>query len=92
MAKLLVSAFQQWDLTPEEEKSGILLNENQKRHLHNLRADIALEKIGLTYSPENANRIIELDGQLGILNKLIQDCEQLEADLRRELEISAQLK
>lgn len=91
MAIPAVTRFTAWILTPEELKAGSILNDAQIKVLQNQLAEIASEKVSLTYDASNplefAQREAELQGQMGIIEYLLsQHQAYVEPNLNLELE------
>lgn len=63
--------FQSYILTDKEMLQGTLLNYLQIACIKNQIATLAVERINLTFSQENAMRDAELKGQMGALQYLI---------------------
>lgn len=70
------SSFIKYILTEAERKAGSVYSTEQRAVIQNLIADIAEEKVALTYDPDNplqfAQREAELTGQIGILKYLLE--------------------
>lgn len=75
--KTISSTFTRYELTPTEQSSGRILNDSQLGVIHNLRTDIAEQKLNLAMDPEKVSSFIQeeafLKGQLDILTHLIDD-------------------
>lgn len=56
--------FQSWILTDEEFVQGSILTITQKQCIQNQIAQLAQEKINLTYNPENPNRFLQREAEL----------------------------
>lgn len=74
--------FKKPELTESEQASSKILNELQKTFIKSLQADIANELISLPCLPENAFRDAELQGQLGMLQLLLDCSQETEEQLR----------
>jgi hypothetical protein len=77
----IVSTFESYNLGEREKTQAAILSPLQKQYLHNLRTDAALEKLSLTFLPENLGRDAELQGQIGILTTLLQASIDAETQL-----------
>lgn len=70
------SSFVKYTLTESERKAGSHFAPEQKAVIQNMIADIAEEKISLTYDPDHplqfTQREAELTGQIGILKYLLE--------------------
>lgn len=70
------SSFVKYTLTGDEKKAGSCFSSEQKAVIQNLIADLAEEKVSLTYDPQNplqfTQREAELAGQIGILKYLLE--------------------
>lgn len=72
MSYKVISPFEKYHLSQEEYATARKLTELQRQYYHNLRTDIAMEKLSLTFTLENQARDAELQGQLGILDLILQ--------------------
>ena len=76
---LIPNVFSTFDLTPQEQRVGEILSSLNLAVIHNLRSQKAEEKLRLTFTPADINTYIqreaELQGQIGILDYLIQCSE-----------------
>lgn len=77
--------FQKPVLTESEQTSSQILNQLQKTFIKTLQADIANELITLPCTTENAFRDAELQGQLGMLQLLLDCSEEAEDKLRAQV-------
>ena len=72
--------FNQFELEPEEELQGQLLNTNQEAVLQNLLARNSTDKLALAFDPQNplgfAQQEAYLRGQIDLLRYLL-DCNSL---------------
>lgn len=75
MPAQIANKFTQWELTPIEFKFASTFNDLQTKFIQNEIARAALEKVSLTYDPQNtllfAQREAELHGQIEILEYLL---------------------
>jgi len=78
--KITHSSFTKYTLNPQEEQSGMILNDSQLAVLHNLRTDIADQKINLDFTPNDVLGFTQqeafLSGQLKLLQHLIDRSEE----------------
>ena len=86
MAQLIPNSFSSYNLSPEEEESGQVLNSNQKMVLQNKLCAIAEEKIRLTYDSTMpivfAQREAELQGQMSVIQWLLDSSEKIEEEIK----------
>lgn len=86
MAQLIPNSFASYILSPEEEESGQVLNQNQKMVLQNKLSTIAEEKIRLTYDASMptvfAQREAELQGQMSVIQWLLDSSERVEEEIK----------
>ena len=79
MSKLIPNSFTSYDLTPDEQLQGSILNTLQLQVIHNHLADYAEQKIALGYDPEHSLLFLQdeasLAGKIDILNYLIDASE-----------------
>lgn len=79
MSKLIPNSFTSYELTPQEQLQGSILNTLQLQVLHNHLADIAEEKLALDYNPEHpllyAQTEAALNGNIKFINYLIDASE-----------------
>jgi len=79
------SVFQNFHLTPEEQRQSCLFTALNKAYLHNLRTGCALERLDITFDPANPLRFsqqeAELQGRIGIINTILADAEAAELNL-----------
>lgn len=80
MSYILPSTFTRYQLTPEEQLNGQILNTDNLQVIQNYICDAAEEKLALKYDPEHpmlfAQREAELQGQIGILKLLVELASQ----------------
>jgi hypothetical protein len=76
MAHPINSTFTRYKLTPDEQTSGEQLTSSNLFVIQNLICDAAEEKLALKFDPLNPQSFVqreaELQGQLGILQLLVQ--------------------
>jgi hypothetical protein len=79
-AKTKPSTFQRFVLSPKDELSGSIINSSQLAVLHNMRTDIAEQKLNLPFTPSDVLGYTQqeafLSGQLAILSTLIDRSEE----------------
>jgi len=67
--------FTQFNLSPQEEKQGQTLNDIQRAYLHNMRADICAQKLGLIFTPNDivgyAQQEAGFTMQIALLDELL---------------------
>lgn len=76
MAKLIPNAFTSWELTPEEELRGAILDLGQTQVIQNHLAQLAEEKLALSYDPSAPDLYTQDEaykrGQIDLLNYLLE--------------------
>lgn len=77
--------FTSYNLSPDEEIQGKLLNEYQKMSLQNISAELALRKVNMDWSLdplilrlENAN----ISGSIAIVERILRECAEAELYIR----------
>lgn len=90
MAQLLPNNFASYKLSTDEEEAGSVLNLNQRMVLQNKLSEIATQKINEVYDPLKplifVQQIGYLQGQLDLINWLLQLSEETEAILTARLQ------
>ena len=80
--KTISSTFTKYELTASEQQSGQILNDAQLGVLHNLRTDIAEQKLNLEFVPDKPGEFIQqeafLAGQLKVLGYLIDNSAEVQ--------------
>lgn len=75
MSQIIPSSFTRYNLTEGEYQQAVQLTTLQKQHLQNLLADVAEEKINLTFDPTNplsfAQQEADLTGKISILRHIL---------------------
>ena len=75
MAQPAANLFTQFVLTKEEEEAGIEFTTCQRMYIQNLISEAALEKVKLTFDPQNPQQFVqreaELQGQINVLVSLL---------------------
>ncbi len=74
--------FQSFILTDKERLQGSLLNYLQIACIKNQIATLAMERINLSFAPENAMRDAELKGHIGALQYLLTLHETAEKEIQ----------
>lgn len=74
--QLILSEFQRFELTPEEQQLARVFNEFQLANLHNLRTEALTNKMNLQFTPNDINLYLQneaaIQGQINILTYLIE--------------------
>lgn len=82
MATPKLNAFTEFDLTDEEQFAGQLLSHNQLMVIQNLRAEYAVKKINLAYTPSSHQEFLqqeaEISGWMNCLNYIL-ECHEVSA-------------
>lgn len=90
----LDSTFTVWSLTEEEQLQGAILNQSQKQVLQNRLADIADQKLNLTFDPVNPTDFALQDsflrGQMDIIRFFLLSSNESEEQLRFRTQQSPQ--
>lgn len=85
LPKKLVTLFTRYDLSEDEELSGIQFTDSQRMYMQNLIATAAEEKIRLTFDPEHPylfiQREAELQGTILTLESLLRQYPDYVANL-----------
>ena len=85
MAQLLANEFSSYTLTVAEEELGQQFNIYQEYVLRNKFSALAMEKLSLTYDPDNPQKFLqreaELQGQIGILRWLLASSDAVKTDV-----------
>ena len=83
--KITSSTFSKYTLTDVEALTGRILNDMQLGVLHNMRTDIAEQKINLKFTPNDVGTFAQdeafLKGQLDLLTHLIDSSATAQVEL-----------
>lgn len=85
MAKIAVGTFTHWDLTNPEILAGSILTTDQKHLLQNELAQVAENKLALTFDTTNPTKFAQdeafLSGQMSILRVMLIRSDESEHSL-----------
>jgi chemotaxis regulatin CheY-phosphate phosphatase CheZ len=88
MAREIPTSFTRYELSESEQVQAVLLNDLQTKNIQNLLADVAEEKIRLTYDPLNpilfAQQEADLTGKLAILQYILSSAQESALKLAQE--------
>jgi hypothetical protein len=89
MGQLIPNSFSTFELSEAEQEAGSIINYNQKMVLQNKLSEIATQKINAIYDPQQplefAQNISYLQGQLDVINWLLDTSSVVEAEVKQRV-------